>query len=65
MSMMTPRQGKILFLKKRLANTVDVKIHLDLYVHTSYADGKMFKKNFINHNHKIENKQKDHSSRSL
>ena len=39
---LTPRQGKIQG-KIRLANMVDVKIHLDLYVHISYINCEMFK----------------------
>ena len=31
---MTSQQGKILFLKKQLANMFDVKIHRDLYIYT-------------------------------
>ena len=35
---MTSQQGKILFLKKQLANMFDVKILRDLYIYTSYIN---------------------------
>ena len=40
-------QGKILFLKKQLANMFNVKIQLELYVYTSYVNCEVFKKIFI------------------
>ena len=40
---MTSQQGKILFLKKQLANMFDVKILRDLYIYTSYINYEVLK----------------------
>ena len=44
---MTSQQGKILFLKKQLANMFDVKILRDLYIYTSYINYEVLKIFFI------------------
>ena len=41
---MTSQPGKIIFLKKQLANMFNVKIHLDLYACTSYVACEVFTK---------------------
>ena len=41
---MTSQQGKILFLKKQLANIFNVQIHLDLYAYTCYVNCEVFRK---------------------
>ena len=39
--------GKIYFLKKQLENMLNVRIHLDLYVHISCINGQVFEENCI------------------
>ena len=41
---MTSQPGKIIFLKKQLANISNVKIHLDLYACSSYVTCEVFMK---------------------
>ena len=47
---MTSQQGKILFLKKQLANMFDVKILRDLYIYTSYINYEVLKKFLLEFN---------------
>ena len=47
---MTSQQGKILFLKKQLANMFDVEILRDLYTCTSYINYEVLKKFLLEFN---------------
>ena len=47
---MTSQPGKIIFLKKQLANMFNVEIYLDLYACTSYVTCEVFMKILLGFN---------------